>query len=49
MGFVVEDYRLEGSRPEHDQDQARRAYLDRLTDADYLVVFLSKKHLKSPW
>jgi hypothetical protein len=47
--FKVEDYRVEQSRPQHEKQQARKAYLDMLTDADFIVVILSDKYLKSQW
>ncbi|MEZ5386681.1 MAG: COR domain-containing protein [Prosthecobacter sp.] len=49
LGFRVEQYRIEQGRDEIDRTTDRKAYLDTLTDKDFMFAFLSWEYLKSPW
>lgn len=49
MQFKVEEFRVEQSRDHVDQEVYRKSYLDRLTDQDFMVAFLSWDYLRSPW
>ncbi|MEO0444440.1 MAG: COR domain-containing protein [Verrucomicrobiota bacterium] len=49
IGYSVEDYRMEQDRHEGEKHLRPRSYLDYLSSQDFIIVFLTKKYLFSPW
>ncbi len=49
LGFVVNHYRAEQDLPQDKQQVARRKYLDKLVNSDFVFCIISEKYLKSEW